>query len=515
MEGLDLTLINWLLALAPLVVLLAGLLWLRLAAFQAGLAAWGVAVIAGAVVYGGGPALLFMASLKGLALTLFVVLIIWSSVLLHCIMERLGGVDTLKEHLSGLVHDSLMRCLLMAWCLSVMIMGIAGFGVPVAIIAPLMVGMGYDAVVSASATLVGSAWSCTFGSMGASFYAIHLVTRLEPAVLASWLGVQFVLPTVLSGFAVAHIYGGWPAITRGVAVICVTGLAMGLTQWGSAVAGVPQVASVLAGLSGAMVIAVLTGRRKVARGNGKVGREALLFAAFPYLCLVTLIGLSQVGAIKAVTGPVRLAFDFPEAVTRYGFKVPAETGYASIGVFSHPAPLILFTVAVLRIVLALRGLWPQGTLRAGVARSARQCLPAAAGIATMVMMALVMNDTGMTPMLAKGLAVVGGRVFPLVSPFIGALGCFMTGSNANSNVLFGRLQVEVALALGMNPYIIAALQSVGGALGSSIAPAKVLVGSATVGLDGQEHVLMKRAIPYCLAIVSVTGLVALSILGRF
>ena len=43
-------------------------------------------------------------------------------------------------------------------------------------------------------------------------------------------------------------------------------------------------------------------------------------------------------------------------------------------------------------------------------------------------------------------------------------------------------------------------------MGSSIAPSKVLIGSATVGLEGRESEVMKRTIPYCLAIVLLVGI---------
>jgi len=85
----------------------------------------------------------------------------------------------------------------------------------------------------------------------------------------------------------------------------------------------------------------------------------------------------------------------------------------------------------------------------------------------------------------------------------------MTGSNTNSNVMFGSLQAETALALGISPLIIACIQSIGGSLGSAIAPAKVLIGSTLVGLAGKEGEVMRKALPYCLIIVFFVGLEAL------
>ncbi|MQF83012.1 L-lactate permease, partial [SAR202 cluster bacterium AD-802-E10_MRT_200m] len=124
----------------------------------------------------------------------------------------------------------------------------------------------------------------------------------------------------------------------------------------------------------------------------------------------------------------------------------------------------------------------------------------------MVMMALVMIDTGMTSVLGQGIAVGTGNVFPFVSPFLGVLGTFLTGSNTSSNVMFGPLQVETARALDVSGSVIASAQSIGGSLGSSIAPAKVIVGTAVVGIQGKEVEVLRKAIPYCFLIVSVIGI---------
>jgi lactate permease len=84
----------------------------------------------------------------------------------------------------------------------------------------------------------------------------------------------------------------------------------------------------------------------------------------------------------------------------------------------------------------------------------------------------------------------------------------MTGSNTNSNVMFGALQLETAKSLGISTLIIASIQSIGGSLGSAIAPAKVLIGSTLVGLTGRESEVMRKTIPYCLLIVLLVGLEA-------
>ena len=83
----------------------------------------------------------------------------------------------------------------------------------------------------------------------------------------------------------------------------------------------------------------------------------------------------------------------------------------------------------------------------------------------------------------------------------------MTGSNTNSNVVFTPLQKTTAELLVFNALIILAAQTTGGSLGSMIAPAKVIVGCSTAGLEGQEGKVLRKTMPYALLITATIGIV--------
>jgi lactate permease len=112
----------------------------------------------------------------------------------------------------------------------------------------------------------------------------------------------------------------------------------------------------------------------------------------------------------------------------------------------------------------------------------------------------------MTRALAEGVADGVGEAFPLASPFIGALGAFMTGSNTNSNVVFGSFQQDAATLLGLDVLIILASQTAGAAIGSAFAPAKVIVGASTVGLGGDEGPVLKKVMLYGVVLVGIISL---------
>ena len=88
------------------------------------------------------------------------------------------------------------------------------------------------------------------------------------------------------------------------------------------------------------------------------------------------------------------------------------------------------------------------------------------------------------------------------------LGAFMTGSNTNSNVIFGALQQQTAQILSLPVAVILAAQTTGGSLGSMLAPAKIIIGCSTAGLSGQEGQVLRRTIAYGLIIAAVIGTIA-------
>jgi lactate permease len=138
----------------------------------------------------------------------------------------------------------------------------------------------------------------------------------------------------------------------------------------------------------------------------------------------------------------------------------------------------------------------------------RGAMPASLGTLFMIGLSTTMEHTGMTIALARGLSNVVGGIYPIFTPIVGMVGAFATGSNTNSNVLFGLLQKEVAGMIGASPIILLAAQTTGGALGSMIAPAKLAVGTSTSELKGREGEVLRVTLPIGIAMALIIGVVA-------
>ncbi len=514
---MPLNILNWTLALSPVLVLLGGILLRGWKTSKAGAFSWFVAVFIAWRFFNCDARLLALANSKGMSLALYVLLIIWSAIFLYNVVEGAGAIKVISGAMQRVSEDGLVQCLLLAWCFSSLLQGIAGFGVPVAVVAPIMVEMGFNPAIAVSACLVGHSWSISFGSMGSSYNSIQLVTGIPGEVIGPCMAMVFSVAIFSTGFAVSHIYAGAKGLKKGLPLVLLVGTVMSFALWFMNRIGIAQLATLMAGAGGCLVLGVWALIHREGQSCPKLGRAVetgeteMVFgrAASPYFAVIFLTLFSQLPGLKKALAPYSIGLDYPAVQTGMGYAVAAIAKYSKIQLFSHPAPILFLS--------ALFGCWVYGRKKGALSRgygkmmadSARatvqKCVPTTVGIVTMVMMALVMSDSGMTNLIARGVAGLFGKIYPIASPFVGALGTFITGSNTNSNIMFGVLQYDTALLLGESGVLLAAAQSVGGSLGVSISPSTIMMGTSNVGIGGRESEIMGKTIRYCLASIALVG----------
>ncbi|MDQ7844570.1 MAG: L-lactate permease [Armatimonadota bacterium] len=229
-------------------------------------------------------------------------------------------------------------------------------------------------------------------------------------------------------------------------------------------------------------------------------------AFLPYYLLIGVVVIATlIPPVARLLHAVHLSLVTPKTVTGLGWVTPEAS--ATLQITGHPGALILYAAALTAMVFTCLGYRP--SWRVVWRGAADQGIPTTVTILALVGVATVMVYSGMTSLLAAAAAGAAGRLFPLFAPFIGALGTVITGSNTNSNVLFGALQRDAAHLLKIDPVLTAALQSAGGALGSMVAPAKVVLATATTGLAGREGQVMHITGRYVLVLTAVLGLIGL------
>lgn len=497
-------------AALPVLAVLALMVGLGWGGHQAGPAGWLIGLVVGWAVFGLTFEVWWVSQLKGLLLSGFVLAVLWPALYLYHIVAEAGGIRALATALQALIRDRGLLLIVMTWAFSGMLEGLAGFGLPVAIVAPMLVSLGVPPVAAVAAVAVGHAWSVTFGDMGVIFQTLTGLVDADEGRLAATAAALLGAACLATGLSAARILGQgrrWPAVLPLAAV-------MSAVQYELAVTGLTPLAAFGAGLAGILCGALLsaTWHRSTSTANPSISfrlTPSLLAAAGAYGGLAAL--LSAITLIPALNDTLRQVIwkaSFPQVATTDGFMTEAGSGQA-IRPLVHPGAAILLVAILSYAVYRRRRMVPPGGWRIAAGATWRSAMPATIGIVSMVGLSTLMDHTGMTQRLAGALADLLDTAFPLVSALVGMLGAFATGSNNNSNVLFASLQEEVALLLGIAPGLLAASQTTGGALGSMIAPAKIIVGCSTVGLQGRDGDVLRVTLPYGLAIGLGIGALAL------
>jgi lactate permease len=507
-------LIDWLLAFTPILVVLVLMLGFRWGGAKAGPVGWLTAVVIALAYFGADLELLYYSQIKGLLLTLFVLYIIWMALFFYHTVDEAGAVDVIGAGLPRLTADRALQALLLGWVFSSFLQGAGGFGVPVAVTAPLLVGLGFPRLAAVVIPSLGHGWAVTFGSLGSSFFALIAATGQSGADLAPWSAIMLGVCCLTCGAGVLWAAGGPQALRGALLPMLAIGLVMAGIQYVVTTNGFWSLGALSAGLAGLAVSLLLfrlprfqgSAEQRAAARNRPVSMP-LSVALAPYaILMLIIIGGQLISPIEEFLGQVVIRAEFPELSTSKGWVTPAETG-RTIDVFGHAGALLFYASIISYVMLLWKGHYEPGAMKRIVSNTVRRAGRSSIGVTTMVGMAVVMQHAGMTQTLAEGVAGTFGAVYTLVSPFIGALGAFMTGSNTNSNVVFGDFQQTAARLLGLNEFIILAAQTAGGAVGSTFAPAKVIVGASTVGLGGAEGPVLRKVMIYGALLVGIVGLV--------
>jgi lactate permease len=176
--------------------------------------------------------------------------------------------------------------------------------------------------------------------------------------------------------------------------------------------------------------------------------------------------------------------------------------------FTAPGTLIFLSALLAYAFYRTTSVWPKGGGKIVLNKAVKQAIGATLTVMTMSMMAVVMMETGMTTYLANGMARYFGSGYAIISPFIGVLGAFMTGSNTNSNILFTALQREVANLLSISPFVILGLQTTGGAIGNMFCPMNVALGTGVTDTVGREGECLKATTVYTVVQCLFVGILA-------
>jgi lactate permease len=527
-HNLPVTLGLWLAGVAPLALLLVLLVVLRWKAPEAGAIGFFLAAGIAWVLFQAPFENLAVASAKGIWDAFFVLLVVWTAILLYHVTKAARGFDAIRIGIQEHTRNMLLLVLAFGWIFASFLQGIAGFGAPIAIVAPLLVALGVRPVMAVVIPLIGHAWANLFGTLAVAWQANLLVTDLENPGLTALYSALMLWPTnLLAGLAICWIYARWEGIKEGIWAVLAVSLVHGGGQ-----AVLTQVDPTLSNFipsTAAMILLFGLTRWERYREKGiedspimeegahEVEHEeepmSLHAALLPYYVLTLLaIATLAVPPVREFLERFDYGFAFPAVETGYEVVREAEAEYQPIEFLTHPGMYLLLAALFGFVWFKAKGHYEDGVLGRIGRGWLKDSVPASLAVVGFMAMSRVMDHSGQTTVLALGVADFAPPVaYAFFANVIGMLGSFMTSSNTASNVLFTPLQQQTALALeGLGEAEVVASQSAGAAVGNAISPANAVLGTSTAGIGGRVGEVLRHTLVYaaiCAVLLGTMGVV--------
>ena len=506
--------LSFLVAVLPIAVVLAMLGVLRRPAWQASLAGLVAALLIAVLVWQFPLGLALDSVAAGAVFAVWPVMwIVFNALLLYNIAVMSGRFDAFREWVvTHLPDDRRVVLVVIGFCFGALLEGISGFGTPVAITSALLILVGFPPLEALVFTLIFNTAPVAFGALGVPVTVLAAVTHLPAVALGAMIGRQLPIIALFLPFYVMGIYGGWRSIRALFPVLLVAGGSFAATQFVSAnfidyqlTDVLSSMVSLLATIGFVQAWRPAPDPRYAVRSQVAAPRDARRAAhVTPIQGWIPWVVVSVVVIVWTsfkVFAHGAQAVQWPglhKAVFITLYKAP----YAAIWAFQ---PLATGTAILLSAVItaALVGVGPAGFGRAAW-QTWRQARLAILTVMLIIGLAYLMNYSGINYTLGKGVASVG-VLFPLVSPFLGWVAVFLSGSDTSGNALFGNLQVVAANQLGLNPILIAATNSSGGVMGKMISPQNIATGVSITGLQGQEGAVFARTFIHSIVLTVLLG----------
>ncbi|MDI9891623.1 L-lactate permease [Rhodococcus sp. IEGM 1404] len=522
----------WLSALVaaiPLVIFLLCLVVLKLTGIVSAAIAVVAEVIVAALVFGMPAPAIGGSALIGLLTAVWpIAYIIVMAVWLYRLAVASGRFDVIRASISGISTDQRIQVLLITFAFGAFLEGAAGFGVPIAICAALLVQLGFRPVKAAMLSLVANVAAGAYGAIGIPVIVGAQVAGIDVAELSRTMVLLLQPLTFLVPFLLVVILDGWRGLRETWPAVLLVSVVFSGIQAGVLWFLGPELADLGAGL-GAMVALFLFGRvwqpRHVFREGGTeappverhTAREVIV-AWSPFYILTGFIlvwSLPWFKALFAAGGPLSAAV--------LKLPIPGLTGEVAtasgttVAVTWDFTPLNATGTAILLAVLVSFFTTPRlsgSDLGRELAATLRELWRALVLIAAILVLANIANYSGGSASIGSALAAVG-PLFPLFAPIIGWIGVFLTGSVVNNNTLFGPLQVATAERIAVQPDLLIAANTAGGTTAKVVSPQSIAIAAGAVGLSGREGEILRASIGYSLGMLVVISLWAFVLSGLF
>ncbi|WP_114166540.1 MULTISPECIES: L-lactate permease [unclassified Exiguobacterium] len=543
------TIFEWITALMPIVAVLVLLVIMRLPASVA--MPLSLVLTAGLAffVWQLDATRIMAATLQGLVIAVTTVWIVYGAIGMMNTMKEGGGMNAIRSGFVNITPDPRIQVLIVGWLFVSFIEGASGFGTPATVAAPLLIALGFPPIAAVVIALSADVSAVTFGAVGTPALigignglsldvnqpeTIEFLTSvvLQTVLIDMFVGllIPFILILMLTRFF-SKEKSIKPALeVFPIAIIAALVYSIPAYIW-TLILGF-EFGGMLGGLTGLVILVTMARKgilmpkrvwtfdgyadeieqplEKPSVGKGK--RELPQWKAWaPYLILTIFLVLTRtVPFLNELTRSVRI--DLPNIIGVEGISTSWEPFYS---------PGFMFILTMIATFFLHNMSWSQVTsvFKATTLGVVGTAITLAASV-PMVRIFIHSENGGaglasMPVELATAAADTFGGVWPLVAPWIGALGAFVSGSATFSNMMFSSLTTNVAESVGLNETLALSMQMAGANAGNMICVLNVVAVASVAGLLGKEGTIIRYTLMPMIYYVTATGLVGLMLATFF
>ena len=534
------------LAFVPILVTLILMMVFNLQAKWSLLISLCVALVFGFAFWGINITELLAGSVFGMLNSIDVLIIISGAILVMNTMKASGATAAINRGFMNICPDKRVQACIIGFSFCSFIEAAAGFGTPAALAGPLLVSLGFPPLAAAMTTLIFDSTAVSFGAVGTPVTSALNVLGLSNdqefiSQFSFWTAVPHAIVSVVLPLIVllltTKLFGkerSFKPALEAAPFALFTGLSFAIPSLLIALFIGYEFASLLAALfSIAMTVIAAKFNFLVPKKTWDFGDSeswdkdwlatskvsptvesnmSIIKAWVPYI-LISLIlvvtRIPQLGIKDLLTGGAPFVLKINDL---FGFdKLDWSLKWAYL-----PGTFFILVSIATNFIHKMNKQQVRNAWKDTFKQVSGAALALLFGLALVEVMKYK-NAAGISMMdeMANTLAMVGKDLYILISPFIGVLGAFVSGSATVSMNLFTNLQYDTANVLGLPAVFIVSMQCIGGAVGNMVCINNAVAASATIGITGKEGKLIKiNAIPMVIyALIVVAFFYIISFLG--
>ena len=513
---------QFLLAILPIIVIFAGLVFFHQSGTLMGVVGLALTIAIAVVFFQTSPEIALYASVSGNLASFGISLMVFFTILQVTMMDITGAIGVISDYIRSIAAERYEQIMILNVGLGSCLVSIGA--TPVTMLPPIMIALGYSPIAAIALPCLGYDPLTSFSLLAVPLTLPASIFGLDVKLLGCT--VALFLPVISTGFALGMLWiaDGIHGVKKGFFSALIAGLTLGLSCI-LFVNVLPASAIGLVGVfSGLVTICVLLAMR-IIQGKPVLAPKAdpatvtppvkppvmpLSRAVLPWLLLVVFCIIISIPFIQT------FLYNLPGSAQQIhvvankfvDLKLLNQAYFWVLVSTVISAPFLVKTRAdgnkILR--LWLKRAWSP-TLAAAVFFAIAYVMDWSGQVAINNVLTFAPDTTAlnMNMVIGLSLALAFGVVFPAVSPTLGLLGTFISGSEASSNVMFHGILKKASDVLHLDFIQVYAAHAVAGGIASAISPAKIVNAAAVIDHLGLEGEVIRRAAPVAIILTLVTG----------